>query len=108
MIFTIGSAYYDSDKSIANHNSRFIFRAVIVGVLSLIEYTNHPLSIVLNSAIFYALFDYSYNIFRGNDFFYIGNTATIDRLWRRFGGSRSQLTFKLIMVLIGSFLYFNH
>ena len=105
VLFAIGSAYYDFDKSIESHTSRFILRAITVAILSAIEYTTHPFSFVLNSAIFYAIFDYTYNIFRGNDFFYIGNTAVIDRLWRKFGGMRSQLIFKITLVLIGLILY---
>lgn len=97
ILITLLSAWYDSDKIIIDHRPRWILRVLLTGVLSLFI-----LKIwILLGAIFYLLFDYSYNYFRGNEWNYIGKTAEIDKLWRKYGGWKSQLTLKIVFLIIG-------
>lgn len=110
VLFTIGSAYYDSriltsGRYITNHTPRFIFRALSVFIITLLftKYKNDTLytvsMFVLNSSIFYLLFDYAINLFWGKYIFRIGTTAVIDKIWLKLGGSIPQLIFKILLVL---------
>jgi hypothetical protein len=105
ILFTIMSAYFDADQFkkgnfFVDHTPRFLFRGVIVLLIS--YYTNT--SFLLNSSLFYLFFDYTLNIFWGKPWNYIGNTAKIDKMWRSIGGWRSQLIFKLFLVFIFAIL----
>ena len=110
ILFTIGSAYYDSrilrsGRYITNHTPRFIFRALSVFLITLLfsKYKNDTLytvlMFILNSSIFYLLFDYLINLFWGKYIFRIGTTAFIDKIWLILGGSVSQIIFKILLVL---------
>jgi len=100
IIFTILSAIYDNGKRFVDHSGRFIFRAIVVAIISYIEQGNFFTNMLVNTAIFYLLFDYSLNILESRKWNYIGNTAEIDKLWRKYGGWISQLSFKLIFLII--------
>lgn len=100
IIFTILSALYDNGKRFTNHRPRFIFRAVVVGLISYFENGYFLTNFALNTAIFYALFDYTLNIFEGRKWNYVGNTAKIDLLWHRLGGWIPQLIFKVLSLAI--------
>jgi hypothetical protein len=101
ILFTIISAYFDAnqfkqEKFFVDHTPRFIFREIVVIIISYHTHTN----ILLNSSLFYLFFDYSLNIFWNTPWNYVGNTAKIDKIWRSIGGWKSQLIFKLTLVLI--------
>lgn len=100
ILFTVLSAIYDNGKRFENHIPRFIFRAFVVGLISLLTGT----SIILNAAIFYLLFDYILNILEGRKWNYVGETAIIDRFWMKYGGWIPQLTFKIMFLLFGTYL----
>lgn len=113
ILFSIGSAYYDvrilrSGKYITNHTPRFIFRSLSVFLITLVltKYKNDTLytilMFILNSSIFYLLFDYLINLFWGKYIFRIGTTAFIDKLWLGLGGSIPQLIFKILLVIVVS------
>jgi hypothetical protein len=108
VIFTILSAIYDNGKRFQDHSSRFIFRAVVVGLISFFEdptiligvWEPTLLQFALNTAIFYLIFDYTLNILEGRKWNYIGSTAKIDLMWRKLGGWIPQFIFKLIFLII--------
>lgn len=80
LIFTILSALYDNGKRFVDHGPRFIFRAVVVAVISCFEQGNFISNFLLNTAVFYAAFDYTLNLLEGRKWNYIGQTATTDVL----------------------------
>ena len=101
IVFTILSALYDKGKRFEDHKLRFIFRAVIVALISLIgadSMYEYIINFAQNTAIFYLLFDYTLNILEGRKWNYIGSTSEIDKLWHKLGGWISQLLFKLIFL----------
>ena len=85
LIFSILCALYDKDKVIYNHNSRFIFRFIIVALISIYEVPFILVGIIkptifqflFNTAIFYLSFDYMLNVFKGLKWNYIGETSNI-------------------------------
>jgi hypothetical protein len=100
LLFTILSALYDNGKRFTNHTPRFIFRVIVVAIISYLEQGNFILNFLLNTAIFYAAFDYTLNIMEGRKWNYVGNTAKTDILWRKIGGWIPQLIFKIILLTI--------
>ena len=112
IIFTLLSALYDNGKRFQDHTSRFVFRAIVVALISIYEcpqllvggYLVYFKTFVLNIAIFYALFDYTLNILEGRKWNYIGSTAKTDVLWRKSGGWIPQLIFKIILLTITIFI----
>lgn len=99
-IFTLLSALYDNGKRFIDHKPRFIFRAIVVGLISYFSEGNLFVNFAQNVAIFYLLFDYTLNIFEGRKWNYIGKTAEIDKLWQKYGGWVSQLIFKLTFLIL--------
>ena len=77
-LFTLLSALYDNGKRFVDHTLRFIFRAIIVGLISYFSESNFFISFAQNTAIFYLLFDYTLNILEGRKWNYIGQTAPWD------------------------------
>ena len=74
IVFTILSALYDKGKRFEDHKLRFIFRAVIVALISLIgadSMYEYIINFAQNTAIFYLLFDYTLNILEGRKWNYI-------------------------------------
>lgn len=100
LIFTLLSALYDNGKRFVDHKPRFIFRAIVVGLISYFSAGNFFITFAQNTAIFYLLFDYSLNILEGRKWNYVGVTAKIDILWKRLGGWIPKLIFKIILLLI--------
>ena len=100
-LFTILSALYDKGKRFNNHLPRFIFRSLVVTLISHFSYGNFMLNFSQNVAIFYFLFDYILNIMEDRKWNYIGNTAIHDIVWSKYlGGWIPQLIFKLIFLTI--------
>ena len=99
-VFTILSAIYDNGKRFTNHIPRFIFRAILVLVISYFSEGNFILNFLLNTAIFYLLFDYTLNLLEGRKWNYIGSTSVIDKLWLKYGGPTTQLIFKILLLTI--------
>lgn len=100
LLFTLLSALYDNGKRFTNHAPRFIFRAIVVAVISYLEQGNFITNFLLNTAIFYAAFDYTLNIMEGRKWNYIGQTSVTDQLWLKYGGPTTQLIFKIILLII--------
>ena len=101
ILFTILSALYDKGKRFIDHRPRFIFRAIVVALISLIGISGwyeYFVNFAFNTAIFYLLFDYILNLLEGRKWNYIGSTSEIDKLWHKLGGWISQLLFKLIFL----------
>ena len=103
-IFTLLSALYDNDKRFINHTSRFIFRAIVVAIISYFEIGEFIFNFAINIAIFYLLFDYTLNILEGRKWNYVGETAQVDLFWRRMGGWIPQLIFKIIFLITTIYL----
>jgi hypothetical protein len=88
VIFALLSALYDNGKRFEDHTSRFVFRAIVVALISLYDspqllvggYIPYLKTFALNTAIFYAAFDYTLNILEGRKWNYIGQTAKTDVL----------------------------
>ena len=78
LLFTILFALYDNGKRFINHTPRFIFRAIVVAIISYFESGNFLINYIQNAAVFYLLFDYTLNILEGRKWNYIGNTAKWD------------------------------
>ena len=76
--FMLISALYDNGKRFVNHKPRFILRAVVVALISYFEQGNFISNFLLNTAIFYAAFDYTLNLLEGRKWNYIGATAKTD------------------------------
>ena len=100
IIFTILSALYDKGKRFTNHIPRFIFRVIVVGLISYFSEGNFLINFIQSVAIFYLLFDYALNIFEGRNWNYVGSTAFIDQTWHKLGGWIPQLIFKIIFLTI--------
>lgn len=100
VLFTILSALYDNGKRFTNHISRFIFRAIVVLVVSYFSEGNFLINFAQNTATFYLLFDYTLNIFEGRKWNYIGHTAKIDLLWHKLGGWIAQIIFKITLTIV--------
>ncbi len=105
VIFTILSALYDNGKRFVDHKLRFIFRAIVVLVISYFSEGNFFINFAQNTAIFYLLFDYTLNMLEGRKWNYIGDTAIHDIVWEKYlGGWIPQLIFKLIFLIITIYL----
>ena len=105
LIFTILSALYDNGKRFKNHIPRFIFRAIVVAIISYFESGNFITNFILNTSIFYLFFDYILNILEGRKWNYIGSTAIHDIMWSKYlGGWIPQLIFKLLFLTITIFI----
>ena len=76
-IFTILSAWYDNGKRFVDHTPIFIFRVIVVGLMSYFSAGNFIINFAQNTAIFYLFFDYSLNLFEGRNWNYVGSTAPI-------------------------------
>ena len=107
LLFTILSAIYDNGKRFQDHSSRFIFRAVVILLISFFEmpviiigiYKPTLFQFIFNISVFYLFFDYILNILENREWNYIGTTAIIDILWNKLGGWIPQLIFKIIFFL---------
>lgn len=107
LIFTILSAIYDNGKRFTDHTSRFVFRAIFIGLISFLEMPTILVGVwkptlmqfFFNVSIFYAIFDYWLNMFEHRNWNYIGSTSTIDRFWLKIGWI-PQLLFKTILLTI--------
>jgi hypothetical protein len=71
VVFTILSALFDTNKRFTDHTSRFVFRAIVVGLISYFIEGNFLINFAQNTAIFYLLFDYTLNILEGRKWNYI-------------------------------------
>lgn len=100
IIFTFLSALYDNGKRFTNHKPRFIFRAIVVLVISYFSEGDFFINFAHNTATFYLFFDYSLNILEGRKWNYVGGTSKIDVFWRRVGGWIPQLIFKITFLTI--------
>ena len=100
IVFTILSALYDNGKRFVDHTPRFIFRAIVVGLISYFSAGNFLINFAQNTAIFYLIFDYALNILEGRKWNYVGGTSKIDVFWRRVGGWIPQLIFKITFLTI--------
>lgn len=98
--FALVSAYKDAQVNFVDHGPRFLLRCA-VGLLLTFFYWQ---SAFLLAAVFYALFDYSYNFFRGNGMFYIGATAEWDKFRRKYWKDkivRNDIILKLVLLIVG-------
>ena len=87
------------------HNVRAAMRAYVILLICLVFYSDFWSVSALwcvNSAVFWLVFDYSLNLYRGKDFFYTGKTAGLDRL---FG---DQIHMARVVWLIASLIYYRH
>lgn len=106
IIFIILSALYDKGKRFEDHTKRFMFRIIIITLISILQIPTIVVGIwkptlmqfVFNTALFYFLFDYTLNLMENRKWNYIGNTSKIDLLWHKYGGWMSQLIFKIIFL----------
>ena len=102
ILVTIIFAYIDYEYFAAgyrfkDHTLRFILRAIVV--LSMASSITEAL---LFACLFYAVFDYSLNLFRGLPFLYVGSTAFSDKL---FSGKYIQLGLKISLLILSIVIY---
>lgn len=106
-IFTLLSVWYDNGKRFVDHRPRFMFRVIVVFMISVYEmptilvgvWKPTVLQFALNTSIFYLVFDYLLNILEKREWNYIGSTSVIDRFWLKIGWIW-QLLFKTILLTI--------
>ncbi len=79
ILFTLFSAWYDEGKRFTSHHLRWVFRVVVVAIIS---YTTQDIvaSFFLHTAIFYALFDLTLNLLERREWNYVGHTAITDKV----------------------------
>jgi len=100
LIFTILSALYDNGKRFVDHKPRFIFRAIVVSLISLIG-DNYLVTLILNSVVFYILFDYTLNIMEKREWNYIGKTSEIDKIKNKMPNPKLfDLVHKIILLIL--------
>ena len=100
ILLVLFSAGYDTNKRFTNHVPRFIFRAIVVAVISLIG-ANYLVTLILNSVVFYVLFDYTLNIMEKREWNYIGNTSKLDKLKRKIPYSKLfDIGHKIILLIL--------
>lgn len=107
-ILTLLSALYDKGKRFTNHILRFIFRAIVIGLISIIEMPTILTGVwkptltqfFFNTAIFYGIFDYTLNILEKRKWNYIGNTAAIDQFTNKYGNWKIQFIIKILLVAV--------
>ena len=106
LTFTILSALYDNGKRFVDHTPRFIFRVIVVGLMSYFSAGNFLINFIQSVAIFYLLFDYALNIFEGRKWNYIGETAKWDIKRREIEKviPYFDLTSKIILLIIIIFI----
>lgn len=99
-LFTILSAMYDKGRRFTDHSIRFIFRFIVILLISYLEIGNILINFAVNTSLFYLMFDYILNILEGRKWNYVGVTSEIDKFWNKNGGWISQLIFKIFLVII--------
>lgn len=105
LTFTILSALYDNGKRFVDHTHRFIFRAIVLGLISYFSAGNFLINFIQSVAIFYLLFDYVLNVIEGRKWNYIGDTAIHDIVWGKYlGGWIPQLIFKILLTITIKYL----
>jgi hypothetical protein len=106
-IFTLLSALYDNGKRFTDHTSRWIFRAIVVCLISCFPEGNFIGNLALNTAIFYGIFDYVLNILEKRKWNYIGDTAIIDQFINKYGNWKIQFLFKILLIILTFVLKFK-
>lgn len=114
-IFTLLSALYDNGKRFTNHTPRFIFRAIIICLISIIEVPAILVGIwkptlfqfLFNTAIFYGIFDYILNILEKRKWNYVGDTSKIDQFINKYGSWKIQFLFKILFIIVTFVLKFK-
>ena len=114
VIFTILSALFDTNKRFIDHTSRFVFRAIMVCLISIIEVPAILVGIwkptlfqfLFNTAIFYGIFDYILNILEKRKWNYVGDTSKIDQFINKYGSWKIQFLFKILFIIVTFVLKF--
>ena len=115
VVFTILSALFDTNKRFTDHTSRFIFRAIVVFLISIIEVPTILVGIwkptlfqfLFNTAIFYGIFDYTLNILEKRKWNYVGDTSKIDQFINKYGSWKIQFLFKILFIIVTFVLKFK-
>jgi len=115
VVFTILSALFDTNKRFTDHTSRFVFRAIIICLISIIEVPAILVGIwkptlfqfLFNTAIFYGIFDYILNILEKRKWNYVGDTSKIDQFINKYGSWKIQFLFKILFIIITFVLKFK-
>ena len=115
IIFTILSALYDNGKRFTDHKSRFVFRAIIVCLISVVEVPTILVGVwkptlfqfFFNTAIFYGIFDYILNILEKRKWNYVGDTSKIDQFINKYGSWKIQFLFKILFIIVTFVLKFK-
>lgn len=107
IIFTILSALFDTNKRFTDHTSRFIFRAIVVGLISYFSEGNFLINFAQNTAIFYLLFDYTLNIMERRTWNHTGSTSIIDKMTNKYGSWKIQFLFKILFIIVTFVLKFK-
>ena len=115
VVFTILSALFDTNKRFTDHTSRFVFRLIMVCLISIIEVPTILVGIwkptltqfFFNTAIFYGIFDYVLNILEKRRWNYIGSTSKIDQFTNKYGSWKIQFLFKILFIIVTFVLKFK-
>lgn len=102
-ILILFHAWYDSQVNIEGaHFKRTIIRILLVSTMVLWNWKLIPLII----SMFWLIFDFAYNFFRGNDWNYIGKEAWLDRQWNN--NWKLQYLLKIIVFIVTCFYTFKY
>jgi hypothetical protein len=115
VLFTLLSTLYDKGKRFENHTSRFVFRVIMVCLISVVEVPTILVGIWIptltqfffNTAIFYGIFDYTLNILEKRKWNYIGSTSKIDQFINKYGNWKIQFLFKILLIILTFVLKFK-
>lgn len=116
LCLAVCSAITDAPLKIYNHASRYIFRGIVLSIFPLINSLFNTYDILfieqfwLGATTFYLLFDYLYNLEKGIDIEYVGQTSIHDKVLRIvFGGKYQTLyiaLFKILLFISGIYVTF--
>lgn len=93
----IDAEYLNNGFRFKDHSLRFILRAIVVLALC-----SSFAEAFLFACIFYSVFDYALNLFRGLPFLYVGSTAFSDKL---FSDKYIQLGLKISLLILSIIIY---
>lgn len=100
LLFIILFALHDNGKRFTDHKQRFMFRAIVVALISYFSEGNFIINFAQNTAIFYLIFDYALNILEGRKWNYVGSTSKIDQFINKYGSWKIQFIIKISLVAV--------
>ncbi len=112
IVTAVVESYFDAKK---NRPIEHILSAIVRGVVTIVVVYFMPVSILFKFlfagavlVVYWIVFDLCYNLFKGNKWGYVGNTAFLDRFARKYIGTGFDylfVKFYLLAVLVFTMLF---